>query len=266
MIEYHDIAAVLFDLDGTLIEHTRDLRDLCREIFDAFAEDLAPVTPDEFWETFWPKNHDTWYMMVDGILAGDVARLYSFINTLRAFQADERLARPMLQDWEDRIIAATCLFDDALPVIGRLRSAGLQLGVITNGYTTMQIRKIGHHGLETRLDFVLVSEAAGVHKPDKAIFDLALARAEVAAHQALFIGEVSLGKLHEFIEQRVGGFEDRSVAGSAIGTLTVPERQSFGHRLARHERRGRFAHVACQPVEHIGQCIVLLVDLLYAER
>jgi putative hydrolase of the HAD superfamily len=189
VIEYGDIAAVLFDLDGTLIEHGRDLRDLCRETFDAFAEDLTPVTWDEFWETFWPKNHDTWYMMVDGVLAGDVARLYSFINTLRAFRADERLAGPMLQDWEDRIIAATCLFDDALPVIGRLRSAGLRLGIVTNGYTTMQIRKIRHHSLETRLDFVLVSEAVGVHKPDKAIFDLALARAEAAAHQALFIGD-----------------------------------------------------------------------------
>jgi len=184
-----DITAVLFDLDGTLIEHTRDIRDLCCETFEAFADRLPPITQAQFWETFWPKNRDMWYMMVDGVLPGDVARLYSFTNTLRALEADERLAGPMLQDWEDRIIAATRLFDDALPVIRRLRSAGMRLGIVTNGYTAMQSRKVRHHGLTPHLDFVLVSEAVGAHKPDKAIFDLALARAEAAAQRALFVGD-----------------------------------------------------------------------------
>jgi putative hydrolase of the HAD superfamily len=187
--EYRGITTVLFDLDGTLLEHTQDIRDLCRDTFYAFADKLAPVTEAEFWETFWPKNHDMWYMMVDGALRGDVARLYSFINTLRALHADERLGRPMLQHWEDGIIAATRLFDDVPPVIERLRSAGLRLGIVTNGYTAMQRRKVRHHSLETRVDFVLISEEAGVHKPDKAIFDLALAQAQVAAHQALFVGD-----------------------------------------------------------------------------
>ncbi len=187
--KYHNITAVLFDLDGTLIEHTRDIRDLCHETFEAFADRLPSVTQDRFWETFWPKNHDMWYMMVDGVLAGDVARLYSFVNTLRALQADERLAEPMLQDWEDRIIAATRLFDDTLPVVERLRSAGMRLGIVTNGYTTMQRRKIRHHHLADQVDFVLISEEVGVHKPDKAIFELALARAEAAACQALFVGD-----------------------------------------------------------------------------
>ena len=53
-----DLTAVLLDLDGTLIEHTRDIRDLCRETFDVFFQELAPVTQEKFWETFWPKNHD----------------------------------------------------------------------------------------------------------------------------------------------------------------------------------------------------------------
>ena len=184
-----DLAAVLFDLDGTLIEHTRDIKDLCRETFDAFAEELAPVTREKFWETFWPKNHDTWYMMVDGVLSGDVARLYSFVNTLRALKTDERLAAPMLEDWEGRIIAATRLFDEALSTIERLRSVGLRLGIVTNGYTTMQSRKIHHHRLVTLLDFVVISEEAGVHKPEKAIFDLALGKAEATAQRSLFVGD-----------------------------------------------------------------------------
>ncbi len=189
MTEYRGINTVLFDLDGTLIEHTQDIRDLCRRTFDAFADRLSPVTEAEFWETFWPKNHDMWYMMVDGVLKGDVARLYSFINTLRALRADERLGAPMLQHWEDGIIAATRLFDDVPSVIERLRSAGLRLGIVTNGYTAMQSRKVRHHSLQTRVDFVLISEEAGAHKPERAIFDLALAQAQVAARQALFVGD-----------------------------------------------------------------------------
>lgn len=189
MTKYRGITAVLFDMDGTLIQHTQDIRDLCRGTFEAFAEELAPLTQERFWETFWPKNHDMWYMMVDGVLKGDIARLYSFVNTLRALKVDDRLGEPMLQDWENRIITATCLFEDTLPVIGRLCSAGLRLGIVTNGYTTMQWRKLHHHGLGAHVDFALISEEAGVHKPDKAIFDLALAQAEVAAQQALFIGD-----------------------------------------------------------------------------
>jgi HAD superfamily hydrolase (TIGR01549 family) len=189
MMEYRNVTTVLFDLDGTLIEHTQDIRDLCRDTFYAFADRLAPVTEDEFWETFWPKNHDMWYMMVDGVLSGDVARLYSFINTLRALRADEHLGEPMLRHWENGIIAATRLFDDVPPVITRLRSAGLCLGIVTNGYTAVQRRKVRHHSLETLVDFVLISEEAGAHKPDRAIFDLALAQAQAAAQQALFVGD-----------------------------------------------------------------------------
>ncbi len=180
---------MLLDLDGTLIEHTRDIGDLCRETFTTFAQELAPVPQEEFWETFWPKNRDTWYMMVDGVLPGDVARLYSFVNTLRALETDERLAAPMLEDWEARIVAATRLFDDTRSTIERLRSVGLRLGIVTNGYTTMQRRKIHHHRLASVVDFVLISEEAGVHKPEKAIFDLALGKAEATAERSVFVGD-----------------------------------------------------------------------------
>jgi putative hydrolase of the HAD superfamily len=188
-MEFSDITAVLFDLDGTLIEHTRDIEDLCRETFDVFAEGLAPISQGRFWETFWPKNSDMWYMMVDGVLAGDVARLYSFVNTLRALKADERLGEAMLEDWEGRILAATRLFDDASSTIRRLRSAGLRLGIVTDGFTTVQRRKLRRHRLDARVDFVLISEEVGLFKPDKALFEVALARAGVTAQQALFVGD-----------------------------------------------------------------------------
>jgi putative hydrolase of the HAD superfamily len=192
---YHDIAAVLFDLDGTLIEHTRTLDDLCRETFEAFGDKLTQATAARFWEAFWPRNHDLWYMMVDGVLPGDVARLYSFVNALRALQADVGLAEAMLQDWELRIIDATRLFADALPTIERMREADLCLGIVTNGFATMQRRKIRRHCLEEQVDFIIVSEELGVFKPEQAIFEAALAQAGVAAQQALFVGDTPISDI-----------------------------------------------------------------------
>ena len=189
MTGLQDIAAVLFDLDGTLIEHTRPIIDLCAETFDAFSGQLAALSSDRFWETFWPKNHDLWYMVVDGVLGGDVARHYSFVNTLRALKADENLAGPMLEDWEGRIMAATRLFEDTLPTLDRLRAAGLRLGIVTNGFTTVQTRKIRHHGLESQVDFALIAEAVGCYKPARGMFDLALAQAGVSAPRAVFVGD-----------------------------------------------------------------------------
>jgi putative hydrolase of the HAD superfamily len=91
--------------------------------------------------------------------------------------------------WEDRMLSATRLFDDAGPVIRRLRAAGLRTGIVTNGYTALQSRKVQQHGLDDLVDFVLISEQAGVHKPDKAIFDKALELAGVLPEQAIFVGD-----------------------------------------------------------------------------
>jgi putative hydrolase of the HAD superfamily len=187
--QYAGVAAVLFDLDGTLIDHTRQIEDLSCETFDAFRDQLPPISPERFWETFWLKNHDLWYMVVDGALAGDAARLYSFVNTLRAVKADDRLAGPMLEDWEGRILTATRLFDDSLSTLCHLRSAGLRLGIVTNGFTTVQTRKIRRHALQDYVNFTLISEEARVFKPNPGIFRLGVERAGVAAQEALFVGD-----------------------------------------------------------------------------
>jgi putative hydrolase of the HAD superfamily len=187
--QYPPITAVLFDLDSTLIEHTQDLKDLCNETFSAYSNKLPDINPEEFWDLFWSKNYDMWHMMIDGVITGDVARRYAFANTLRALQADLTLANPMLKDWEERIIAATRLYDDTLAVIERLRSSGIRMGIVTNGYTSMQRRKVHYHHLDAYMDFVLISEEVGIHKPDKAIFDRALAQVSARPYNALFVGD-----------------------------------------------------------------------------
>ena len=93
--DYAQITTIIFDLDGTLIEHTWQLSRITETLFARFAADLAPITCDEFYDLFWPKNEDMWYMMVAGVLTGETAAKYSYINTLRALGQDTGLAEPM---------------------------------------------------------------------------------------------------------------------------------------------------------------------------
>ena len=61
--------------------------------------------------------------------------------------------------------------------------------IVTNGPGRLQRAKIAAAGLDRRVDHVLVSGECGVHKPDPAIFQRALALAGCAAGDAVMIGD-----------------------------------------------------------------------------
>lgn len=187
--DYSHITTVIFDMDGTLIKHTWRLNQLTETLFARFADQLAPLTHDEFFECFWPRNEDMWYMMVDGVLSGDMAAKYSYVNTLRALKKDTALAEAMVNCWNELVLEEAIPFEDTLAVLSAVR-AKYRVGILTNGFTTLQRGKIKRHRLDQHVDFTLVSEEAGYHKPDKRLFLAALELAGgVAPGQVLYVGD-----------------------------------------------------------------------------
>jgi len=189
MTNFSGIKSILFDMDGTLIKHTWQYHQITAALFEAFAEELSPLTNEEFYEVFWTKNVDMWYMMIDGVIDGDTAQVYSYINTLRHFKLDESLAPKMVETWVALVLEEAAPFEDTIHVLNTLREK-YTLGIVTNGFTTMQRSKIRHYNLAQHVDFTMVSEEVGYHKPDSRIFDAALKRAgDIAPRQAVFIGD-----------------------------------------------------------------------------
>jgi HAD superfamily hydrolase (TIGR01549 family) len=186
---YTHITTVIFDMDGTLIEHTWKLERLTASLFERFAANLSPVTADEFFEYFWPKAEDMWYMMVDGVLDGDTAARYSYVNTLRALGMDTSLAGAMVETWHELVLHEAIPFEDTLPVLDALRPK-YTTGIVTNGYVSLQRAKIERYHLAEHVDFTLVSEEVGFHKPDKRIFIEALKMAgHPAPAQTFYVGD-----------------------------------------------------------------------------
>lgn len=77
----------------------------------------------------------------------------------------------------------------ALPAIRRVKAAGLVVGVVSNSNGSARALLDGA-GLGDALDFVIDSAVVGVEKPDPKIFRLGLEQAGVAAHEAVYVGDL----------------------------------------------------------------------------
>jgi len=99
--------------------------------------------------------------------------------------------RPDLADKMARWLYAgrfDSLFADVLPALEALRSLGMPMGVVSNFDMHLEdlLRRLGLLGY---FDFVIVSAAVGVAKPDPHIFDLAVSRAGRPRHRLLYVGD-----------------------------------------------------------------------------
>jgi FMN hydrolase / 5-amino-6-(5-phospho-D-ribitylamino)uracil phosphatase len=78
------------------------------------------------------------------------------------------------------------LFDDAIPVLERLRAEGLKLGLLSNTSRDLDVF-VSHHGLD--VDVALTSRVHGKTKPHDSIFRAMLERLDVAAGDAVMVGD-----------------------------------------------------------------------------
>ena len=171
------LRAVLFDLDGTLLDRHRSFERFVRDQWTRFAGVLHPVGQDEYVRA--AIEHDR---------EGYGPRRGLFTGTVAQFGLPAALAETLRSDFRAAFPGACVLFPDALPTLAALRAAGFKLGLITNGSVRMQSRKLECLSLPVMFDTVLISDAEGVSKPDPEIFRRALERLGVDAAHACYVG------------------------------------------------------------------------------
>lgn len=173
------LKAVLFDLDETLMARGQAV--LC--FIDRMIADFGPG--------FGVRDHDEIKRIVQQADGGGYRPKHEMYAEL-----EDRLAWTGAPGWPAfqayyRRVYPTCsvLEEGTLDVLTYFREKGLKLGLITNGETAVQQKKLDLLGIGQKFDSVVISESAGCKKPDPHIFRLSIGELGVSPNAAWYVGD-----------------------------------------------------------------------------
>jgi putative hydrolase of the HAD superfamily len=181
------IAAVLFDLDDTLMDTESAWR---AGVAHLVARRTGGSVPLQSAATAWDEVFPHWF---DRYLRGRVSLPDSRIGRVREWAARLEVAVPEGEElaWFDTYVdgyrSSWALFPDAAPALAAL--SVLPLGLVTNGDSAMQREKVTSLALDQMLDVVLVSSEVGLPKPEPEIFLRAAAHLGVPPARCLMVGD-----------------------------------------------------------------------------
>jgi putative hydrolase of the HAD superfamily len=183
------IRAVLLDLDDTVFDHRHSSRVALQAVHERHAS-LAAIpfeTLDQAHSRILEEFHAH---VLFGRIALDEARAERFrrLFGVAGFDADTALAQAAASLYRKEYQAARRAVAGAAALLQALRRRA-RVGIVSNNLLDEQQDKLRYCDLAAHVDELVVSEHAGVMKPDPAIFHVALERLGASAPEAVMIGD-----------------------------------------------------------------------------
>jgi pyrophosphatase PpaX len=193
--------AILFDLDGTLIDSIELILGSARHAFTGFAG-KAPT--DEEWRAGIGRRLQT----VLREYAPDDAEAERLFQRYRAYQLEHH----------DRLIRA---YDGIVELVELLASTGHPMALVTSKSDWMAEKALVHVGLDRLIPTIVGCDTCVNHKPHPEPVERALALLGVAAADALFVGDSP----HDVESGRAAGV---TTVGVAWGAFSAAELTASG--------------------------------------
>jgi pyrophosphatase PpaX len=163
------LPAILFDLDGTLIDSIELILNSARY---AFAKLERECPSDEEWLAGVGIPLFTMFARY----ASDEAEKAALIAAYREYQMEHH----------DRLIRC---YDEVLDTVAELRSRGHEMAIVTSKSEYLSLRALTQVGLARHVDTIVGCDASTRHKPDPEPVLIALHRLGRAPTDAIFVGD-----------------------------------------------------------------------------
>ncbi|WP_057914288.1 HAD family hydrolase [Peribacillus muralis] len=172
------INAVIFDLDGTLLNRDASLQKFIDGQYERLNKWIGHIPKEKYTSRFIELDCRgyVWKDKVYQQLAGE-------------FDITGITWEDLLQDYISQFKNSCVPFPNLISMLEKLRSNNLVLGMITNGKGQFQIDNIRALGIKKYFETILVSEWEGIKKPDPQIFERALEQLNVSPNESIFVGD-----------------------------------------------------------------------------
>ncbi|OUS74205.1 noncanonical pyrimidine nucleotidase, YjjG family [Pseudoalteromonas sp. A601] len=173
---------VLFDADETLFSFNAYAG--LKRMFATYDIDFTPADYDHYQLT----NKSLWLAYQDNKISA------THLQVTRFSEWATKLKVPAQQLNDDFLTAMAEIcqpLPGAVELLTKLKP-NAKLGIITNGFTQLQARRLEHTGLKDMFDWLVISEQVGIAKPAVEIFDHTFElMGNPAKEQILMVGDTA---------------------------------------------------------------------------
>ncbi len=182
---------LFFDLDHTLWDFETNSKETIQELYATHhLAELGIVDFDGFYSTYSAHNHRLWDRYTKGFIKQEELRWKRVYLSLLDFKvANEPLAKEMSQAYLEILPNKKHLFPYTIEILEYLKQKDYKMHLITNGFESVQFKKIKNSGLHDYFIEVITSEASNSLKPQKEIFEYALKNANATVAESIMIGD-----------------------------------------------------------------------------
>ncbi len=172
------IKAVIFDLDGTLLDRDSSLKLFIKDQYKRYIKELMHI-PEEKYIARFMELDNRGYVWKDKV----------YNQLLREYAISSLTWEQMLTDYINHFQHHCVPFSNMEYVLKELKNRGFLIGMITNGFTDFQFNNIRALGIDKHIETILVSEQEGIKKPHADIFLRVLQRLKVKAEESIYVGD-----------------------------------------------------------------------------
>lgn len=166
---------VWLDLDDTLIDFKANSAEALRLTYSHFGLQRYFPSLEEWTQSYMKHNHALWDRYNRAEITQKYLRVHRFLDPISEHVAmtEEEfagMASEMDRKYLDYLAEQKNLVDGAMELVDTLRAYNYKIGVLSNGFSDVQHRKIRTAGLEGKIDLTVLSDDIGVNKPDTRLY------------------------------------------------------------------------------------------------